>query len=84
MGIIAMIVIGFVVGVIARLLKPGPDSMGFIFTTLLGIAGAVIAGFLGRILGLYEVNQPVGFIASVVGAMLLLFIIQGVFNRRTA
>lgn len=84
MGILAMIVIGFIVGLIARMLKPGRDSMGFIFTTLLGIGGAVVGGFLGRMLGLYEIGEPAGFIASVIGAVLLLFLVQGVFVRRTA
>ncbi|MBX3016916.1 MAG: GlsB/YeaQ/YmgE family stress response membrane protein [Bdellovibrionaceae bacterium] len=83
MGILAMIIIGFIVGLVARLLKPGRDKMGFVFTTLLGIGGALVGGFLGRLLGLYEVGEPAGFIASIIGAVLLLFVVQGFFTKRT-
>lgn len=84
MGILAMIIIGFLVGLVARLVKPGRDEMGFVFTTLLGIGGAIVGGFLGRLLGLYQIGEPAGFIASVIGAIVLLFIVQGLFKRRTA
>ena len=67
------ILIGLVVGVVAKFLMPGKDPGGFIITILLGIAGAVVAGFLGRYLGWYQFGQPAGFIGSVIGAMLLLF-----------
>ena len=73
MGFIISIIIGFVVGVIAKLLMPGRDPGGFIITTLLGIAGAVTASFIGRAMGMYAEGEPAGFIASVLGAMLLLF-----------
>jgi uncharacterized membrane protein YeaQ/YmgE (transglycosylase-associated protein family) len=69
---IGMILIGFIVGVVARFLMPGRDPMGFIVTTLLGVAGAALAGILGRSLGWYRPGEPVGFIASVVGALILL------------
>ncbi len=67
-----LILIGFVIGLVARALKPGDDKMGLILTTLFGIAGSVGAGWLGRELGWYEANEPAGFIASVVGAIVLL------------
>ena len=66
------IIIGLIVGIVAKFLMPGNDPGGFIITTLLGIAGAVVAGYLGRALGWYQMGEPVGFIASVIGAMLLL------------
>lgn len=84
MGILFMILIGFLVGLAARFIKPGRDSMGFFLTTILGIAGAVIGGFLGRAMGLYEIGEPAGFIASVLGAMVLLVVIQTLSSRRTA
>ena len=63
-----LIIVGFIVGLIARAVKPGNDSMGIIMTTLLGIAGAFIAGFLGQALGWYSAGEPAGWIASVIGA----------------
>lgn len=80
-GILWMILIGFVVGLLARAFKPGDDSMGFILTTLLGIGGALIAGFLGRMLGWYSAEEPVGFIASIIGAVVLLFIVNAVSGK---
>lgn len=74
MGILMTIVIGLVVGVIAKLLMPGKDPGGFIITTLLGIAGALVARFVGQALGLYTEGEPAGFIASVLGAILLLLV----------
>ena len=73
MSIIWTILIGFVIGVVAKFLMPGRDPAGFIITVLIGIAGSVIASYLGGALGWYRVGQPAGFIASVIGAMLLLF-----------
>mgnify|MGYP003434878713 CR=1 FL=1 len=73
MSIIWMIVIGFIAGLIARALKPGNDSMGIIMTSLLGIAGSLIAGFIGKSLGWYQEGELAGFIASVIGAIILLF-----------
>ena len=72
MGIIWMIVIGLVVGAIAKMLMPGRDPGGFIITILLGIAGALLAGFLGRSLGWYAEGDNAGFIASIIGAVILL------------
>jgi uncharacterized membrane protein YeaQ/YmgE (transglycosylase-associated protein family) len=74
MGLIATLIIGLIVGVVAKLLMPGKDPGGFIVTTILGIAGAFVAKFIGQALGWYQEGQPAGFIASVVGAILLLAI----------
>ena len=68
-----IIIIGAVVGAVAKFLMPGDDPGGFLITALLGMVGAVVATYLGRFLGLYEANQGAGFIASVVGAILVLF-----------
>jgi uncharacterized membrane protein YeaQ/YmgE (transglycosylase-associated protein family) len=74
-GIIGTIVIGFIVGLIARFLKPGDDSMGFILTTVLGIAGAFVATYLGQVLGFYAVGHAAGFIGAVIGAIILLVVV---------
>lgn len=74
MDIIVMIIVGFIVGLIARAIMPGNQSMGFILTTILGVIGAVVAGFLGRTLGWYGEGEAVGWIASVIGAIIVLFI----------
>ena len=68
------ILIGLVIGIVAKLLMPGRDPGGFIITTLIGIFGAVVGGFVGQTLGLYRDGQPAGFLMSVAGAMLLLFL----------
>lgn len=73
-GIIGWIIFGLIVGVIAKLLMPGKDPGGFIITILLGIAGALLGGFVGRMLGLYGPDDAAGFIMSVIGAVLLLLI----------
>jgi len=72
MGLILTLMIGLIIGIIAKFLMPGRDPGGFIVTTLLGIAGAFIAAYLGQAFGLYAQGEPAGFIASIVGAMLLL------------
>lgn len=85
MGILITIILGFFVGLIARFLKPGDDSMGFIMTTLLGIAGAFVGGYLGQAFGFYQVGEPVGFFGSVIGAILVLLIVGLLLgNRRRA
>jgi uncharacterized membrane protein YeaQ/YmgE (transglycosylase-associated protein family) len=81
MSIIGTIIIGFIVGLIARALKPGNDRLGIIMTTLLGIAGAFVARFAGQALGLYTANEPAGWIASVIGAVVLLFVVAMVRGR---
>jgi uncharacterized membrane protein YeaQ/YmgE (transglycosylase-associated protein family) len=68
-----MIVVGLVVGALAKLLMPGPDPGGVVITILIGIAGSVIAGFLGRSIGWYGAGEPAGIVASIVGAIVLLF-----------
>ena len=83
MTILWTIIIGLVIGALAKLLMPGKDPGGFIITILLGIAGSFIAGFIGRTLHWYSQGQAAGFIASVVGAILLL-ILYRMFSRRTA
>ena len=80
-GIIWIIIIGFVAGMIARFLSPGPNEpKGFILTTVLGIAGAFLATFIGQTVGWYRLDQGAGFIAATVGALLVLFI----WNRLVA
>jgi uncharacterized membrane protein YeaQ/YmgE (transglycosylase-associated protein family) len=73
-GIIGWIVFGLIVGIVAKLLMPGRDPGGFIITILLGIAGAVLGGLLGRVFGLYGEGEAAGLIMSVIGAVLLLFL----------
>ncbi|AUL47411.1 hypothetical protein BTL55_10760 [Bordetella trematum] len=75
MGIIVMIIVGFIVGLIARALMPGNQSMGIIMTTILGIVGSVVAGYLGQALGWYASGEPAGWIASVVGAIIVLAVV---------
>ena len=83
MGIIWTIIIGFVAGVLAKLVHPGPNEpQGFIVTTLLGIAGAFVATYLGQQFGWYRPDQGAGLIGAVVGALIVLFI-WGMFAPRT-
>jgi uncharacterized membrane protein YeaQ/YmgE (transglycosylase-associated protein family) len=81
MGILAWIVFGLVVGIIAKLLMPGRDPGGFIVTILLGIAGALLGGFIGRAMGLYGPNQGAGWIVSILGAIVLLVLYRFVARR---
>ena len=76
MSYVWMAIIGFIVGLIARAILPGTQSMGIILTAVVGIVGAFLAGFAGRALGWYAEGAPVGFIASVIGAIVLLFIVS--------
>lgn len=82
MGIIFTIIIGFIVGAVAKLLMPGRDPGGWIITILLGLAGAFVARFLGQGLGWYGETDPVGFIASVVGAIILLVLYRLIARQR--
>ena len=74
MSVIGWIIFGLIVGIIAKFLMPGRDPGGFIITTLLGIAGALVGGYLGRLLNLYGEGDPVGFIMAVIGSIVLLLI----------
>jgi len=84
MGIIATIVIGFIVGLLAKFLTPGRDPGGFIITILIGIAGSLLATYGGQALGLYTAGEPAGFIGSVIGAIILLLLYRLVTRGRTA
>ena len=71
-----MVVVGFVVGLVARAILPGTQSLGLILTAVLGIAGSFAAGYLGQALGWYQAGEGAGFVGSVIGAILLLFIVS--------
>ena len=81
MGIIVTIVVGLIVGAIARFLLPGEQKMGWILTGALGVGGSLIAGFVGQALGWYRAGQGAGWIASVLGAMALLFVVSKLQNK---
>jgi uncharacterized membrane protein YeaQ/YmgE (transglycosylase-associated protein family) len=81
-GVIGWIIFGLIVGAIAKLLMPGRDPGGIIVTMALGIAGALLGGFVGRALGWYSENEPAGFLMSLVGAVLLLWIYRMMVGRR--
>ena len=81
LSLIGTIVVGLIVGLIARALKPGDDSMGWIMTIIIGIAGSLIAGYVGRALGWYQPGQAAGRIASIIGAIILLVIYHLVRRR---
>lgn len=82
MGILSWILFGLVVGVIAKLLMPGRDPGGFIITILLGIAGALIGGFVGRAMGFYGPNEGAGWLMSLLGAIILLALYRMMVRRR--
>lgn len=81
MSFLTTLIIGFIVGVIARLLMPGRQKMGLILTTLLGMGGAIVATYGGQALNLYAAGEAAGWIASVIGAMILLWI-YGILKRQ--
>ena len=83
MGILGWIFFGLIVGVVGKLLMPGRDPGGFVVTVLLGIAGALFGGFLGRALGMYREDEPAGFIMAVLGSIVLLAIYRVTFARRS-
>jgi uncharacterized membrane protein YeaQ/YmgE (transglycosylase-associated protein family) len=83
MGILGWIFFGLIVGFVGKLLMPGRDPGGFIVTILLGIAGALLGGFLGRALGMYREDEPAGFIMAVLGSIVLLAIYRVTFARRS-
>lgn len=80
-GVLGWIVFGLIVGIVAKFLMPGRDPGGIIITMLLGIAGAVLGGFLGRAMGLYGPNEAAGFLMSLVGAVALLAVYRMVARR---
>jgi len=82
MGILAWIVFGLVVGIIAKVLTPGRDPGGIIITMLLGIAGALLGGFIGRAMGFYGPDQPAGWLMSIGGAVVLLLLYRLMVRRR--
>jgi uncharacterized membrane protein YeaQ/YmgE (transglycosylase-associated protein family) len=83
LGVLGWIVFGLIVGIIAKLLMPGPDPGGMILTIVLGIAGALVGGFLGRAVGLYGPNDAAGIFMSVLGAIVLLFAYRKLSTARS-
>lgn len=83
-GVIGWIVFGLIVGAVAKLLMPGRDPGGFIITMIIGIAGALLGGFLGRSMGWYGPNDGAGFLMSLVGAVVLLALYRMVAGRQAA
>ncbi|HXI68478.1 MAG TPA: GlsB/YeaQ/YmgE family stress response membrane protein [Steroidobacteraceae bacterium] len=81
MAFIGTVFVGLIVGLIARAIKPGDDKMGWIMTIILGILGSIVAGYVGRAAGWYQPGQPAGWIASVIGAIVLL-VIYGMVRRK--
>ena len=82
LGWIGWIIFGLIVGIVGKFLMPGRDPGGFIVTILLGIAGALLGGFIGRALGFYQEGEPAGFVMAVIGAIILLAIYRAVIGRR--
>lgn len=81
MYILWVILIGFLIGLVARFLLPGKDPGGFVVTSLVGIAGSLVGQWLGQAFGFYTANEPVGFVASVVGAMIFLVLLRAISGR---
>ncbi len=82
MGFIWMIIVGLVAGLLARAIKPGSDSMGWIMTIVLGIVGAILGGFVAGLIGIDADGGFIGLIFSVIGAIILLFLYEMITNRR--
>jgi Predicted membrane protein len=82
MGIISMIIVGFIVGLLARAIMPGDQKLGIIMTIILGIIGSVVAGYIGGAIGWYEPGEGAGWIGSIVGALIVLFVV-GLVSRKT-
>jgi uncharacterized membrane protein YeaQ/YmgE (transglycosylase-associated protein family) len=81
MHLLWMIIVGLIVGALAKVIMPGRDPGGIIVTMLLGVGGSVVAGMIGRVVGWYREGDPVGFIASVVGAILILAVYRALIGR---
>ena len=84
MGLLGWAIFGLIVGALAKLVMPGKDPGGIIVTMLLGIVGAILGGFVGQAMGLYGPGEPAGFVMSLLGAMLLLFLYRMATRRATA
>jgi uncharacterized membrane protein YeaQ/YmgE (transglycosylase-associated protein family) len=84
MTILGWIFFGLIVGIIGKLLMPGRDPGGFVLTTILGIVGALVGGFLGRVLGLYRDGDPVGFVMAIIGSIILLVLYRTFATRSAA
>ena len=84
MHIIGWILFGLIVGIVAKFLMPGRDPGGFVITVILGIVGALVGGFVGRVLGLYRDGDPVGFVMAVIGAIILLAVYRFTLGRTAA
>ena len=84
MGFLGWIVFGAIVGVIAKVMMPGKDPGGFIVTVLLGIGGALMGGFVGRALGFYREGEVAGYIMSIIGAVILLFLYRRLGGAKVA
>jgi uncharacterized membrane protein YeaQ/YmgE (transglycosylase-associated protein family) len=82
-GILGWILFGLVVGIVAKLLMPGRDPGGIIVTMALGIVGALLGGYVGRMMGLYQEGEGAGFIMATIGAVLLLVLYRALVRRRT-
>jgi uncharacterized membrane protein YeaQ/YmgE (transglycosylase-associated protein family) len=80
-ALVGWILFGLIAGVVARLAMPGGDLGGMVVTVALGVAGALVAGYIGRALGWYEPNETAGFITATLGAVLLLFVYRRVLVR---
>jgi uncharacterized membrane protein YeaQ/YmgE (transglycosylase-associated protein family) len=83
MGLLGWAIFGLIVGALAKLVMPGKDPGGIIVTMLLGIVGAILGGFVGQAMGLYGPGEPAGFVMSLLGAMLLLFLYRMATRRAT-
>jgi uncharacterized membrane protein YeaQ/YmgE (transglycosylase-associated protein family) len=81
-GILGWIVFGLIIGAVAKLIMPGKDPGGIVVTMLLGIVGAVVGGFLGRALGMYEPGQPAGWVMATIGAIVLLAIYRVLVGKK--
>lgn len=84
MGLLWTLLIGLVIGALAKLIMPGKDPGGILITIVIGIAGSFLGGFIGRVLGLYQPNQPAGFLMSLVGALILLALYRVIRGRSVA
>ncbi len=84
MGILGWVLFGLVVGIVAKFIMPGRDPGGIIITIVLGIVGALIGGFIGQALNLYEAGEPAGFVGATLGAILVLWIYRMATRKRIA